>query len=80
MKTLALLACLLLSSCTDPVQTNVRIVDIYRTGFGFRFTVTVVEMADGTRRELPGRLGKEGETVSVWIEGDDISVSPPGGE
>ena len=61
-----------LGSESKPVQIEVRIVDVYRTGIGFRETRTVVEMPDGTRRELDGRRGAEGEKVRIWMRSGGV--------
>lgn len=67
--TVTLAALLLLASC-GPTRVDVKIVDVYRTGLAMRQTVTVVEMPDGSRRQIPERVGKVGETVSVWFNGN----------
>lgn len=64
----ALLALLALAGChPPPTMYAVKIVDIYRTGLAMRFVITVVELPDGTRHRVRGKLGKEGETVQVWF-------------
>lgn len=69
MRAFALLALLALSSCYNqpPKQYTVKIIDIYRTGLAMRYVITVVELPDGTRHRVRGKLGKEGETVKVWF-------------
>lgn len=67
-----LLICLLsFASCRPEPQTRqATIVDVYRTGIALSTVVTVLEMQDGTRRHVHGKYGKEGETISVWVNGN----------
>jgi len=77
MNKVLLVLLLLLTSCAKPVKVQAKVIDIYRTGLALRKTMTVVEMADGSRRQLRGRVGKKGESIWLWIRGDDVSVEKP---
>jgi len=61
----------------SPTKTQAKIIDSYRTGIGLRKVITILEMQDGTRRQISGKFGEDGETITIWISGDDISVDPP---
>jgi len=58
----------------EPEQVQATIVDVYRDGLAFRKVVTVVELQDGTRRQLRGKYGDEGDVIMVWFNGNDITV------
>jgi hypothetical protein len=52
-----------------PVPIQVKIVDVYREiKLGRVNGTTVVEMPDGTRQSLDGRLGKKGETITIYTK------------
>ena len=74
MRYLIILSILFLTSCEPPRQTQVKIIDTYRDGFALRKAITILEMSDGTRRQVRGKWGKKGETIIVWINGNDISL------
>ena len=72
MKRLAVVLLLALSSCGGPErrQVEVLIVDVYSQGLFGREIRSVIEMPDGTRREIRGQRGDVGEKVRIWMIGD----------
>lgn len=47
---------------------DVKIIDVYREfKLGTENGTTIIELPDGTRRALNGRLGEKGETIKIQI-------------
>lgn len=51
--------------CVKPEPVHAKIIRTYRTGIALRKAMTVIELDSGERWEVRGKLGKQGEEITI---------------